>query len=169
MPDSYSSAHRNATRKRGHPSTLECVSCGNKAYDWALKPELHVSGSRTYSMNADDYDPMCRSCHVKQDTPPDVFEVRAANMNRGWNDLTPEERLAARQKGGRVAGLVNGPANAAKWAEDPSTHPLSTQDARDKRGQALAKIRPCSFDGCTYVGTGRQVGGHKRQKHRFDS
>lgn len=71
---SYKAAHVKLYRRRGKAGNYNCVKCGLAARDWALRhqdkgiqlewdPYAHMN----FSMNTDDYDPMCKSCHRDYD------------------------------------------------------------------------------------------------------
>ena len=51
--------HKRIHRKYGKASTYKCVACGEKAKDWANKGN--------YTDKIEDYQPMCRTCHVNKD------------------------------------------------------------------------------------------------------
>lgn len=53
--------HKRIHRRFGPAKNLKCVDCLKQALDWSLKPGLK------YSDNVYDYEPRCRSCHVKLD------------------------------------------------------------------------------------------------------
>ena len=72
----YHRAHRAVERARGKAKDHTCLVCGQPAYDWALKTELHIFGSRSYSDNVDDYEPLCRSCHRMRDVPQEERRKR---------------------------------------------------------------------------------------------
>lgn len=51
--------HKRIHRKHGKASDRLCVDCGGQARDWSCKGN--------YSDKIEDYEPRCRSCHVKKD------------------------------------------------------------------------------------------------------
>lgn len=74
-PIGYRGAHMRVQAARGHASSYRCVGdCGGPAADWAY---LHtdpdelvttVHGKRcSYSLDSDQYAPMCRRCHRRFD------------------------------------------------------------------------------------------------------
>lgn len=70
---SYNLAHQNVTRSRGKAREHTCP-CGAPAQDWAYQgsdSEEVDSKGRRFSMNADDYEAMCRRCHSRLDAKPD--------------------------------------------------------------------------------------------------
>jgi len=66
----YGAAHRRTMRARGRASEHLCVSCDGPARQWALAvlPIMHdVDTGLGYSLDPNDYVPMCISCHYKAD------------------------------------------------------------------------------------------------------
>lgn len=69
---SYGTAHVRMRRDRGRASGYTCIGCGATAADWAYDhadPEERfctITGN-AFSVDAEHYDPMCRSCHVTLD------------------------------------------------------------------------------------------------------
>lgn len=55
--------HKRLYRKYGKAAEQICVDCGKQARDWSLK------SGHEYSDRREDYDPRCKSCHVKYDDP----------------------------------------------------------------------------------------------------
>ena len=76
---SYRAAHKRIYRQLGKASERCCVDCGSQARDWTLAYERAqdvrrgvqvVDGVRyelLYSLNINDYDPRCKSCHLRQE------------------------------------------------------------------------------------------------------
>lgn len=56
----YRDMHRKVAKERGKAKEHKCVNCGKQAYDWA-----RLKGNNGRSIY--NFDPMCRSCHVKYD------------------------------------------------------------------------------------------------------
>jgi hypothetical protein len=67
---SYNSAHARTRRERGSAKHQDCVICDGPARDWALRHGCErLEGSEGwYSPDPQDYDPMCRRCHIAYDT-----------------------------------------------------------------------------------------------------
>jgi hypothetical protein len=74
--ETYSAVHQRLVRWRGKASGHPCVDCGQPAQDWAYngkaaepltEPHQRSGRSVEYSADANDYDPMCRSCHTIRD------------------------------------------------------------------------------------------------------
>lgn len=69
----YSAAHYRIRKDRGRAPEHGCVLCGAQAHDWALRPGVATlvgvnNGSAArYSLDPNDYDPMCRECHSQHD------------------------------------------------------------------------------------------------------
>jgi NUMOD3 motif len=72
-PDpTYGSVHRELRLRMGSAKILSCVDCGNPAYDWSLKKGssdlvFDVDWPGWFSVEAGDYEPRCRSCHISYD------------------------------------------------------------------------------------------------------
>ena len=72
---SYQAVHNRLRRERGDADEFICVSCGKEAETWACQgnrtsTEVRHSGiAVTYSVDVDDYEPMCHPCHRKLDAP----------------------------------------------------------------------------------------------------
>ena len=89
-PAPYQRAHLNVKRLRGEASQHIC-RCGNPALDWAYQftagdAELRSpDGSRPYSTNPDDYEAMCRECHIRFDmeNDPVMAEKRQKGITNG--------------------------------------------------------------------------------------
>lgn len=69
----FATAHDRIRAERGKASDCDCVSCGRPARDWALRHDAEQTkvarNGRVYSLNVDDYMPMCRRCHWHYDHP----------------------------------------------------------------------------------------------------
>jgi hypothetical protein len=68
----YGSVHRGIRVNMGSAKGLTCVDCGNLAYDWSLKKEadnlvFDANWPGWFSVEVDDYEPRCRSCHISYD------------------------------------------------------------------------------------------------------
>ena len=74
---SYISAHNRVRQIRGHAKIYFCIDCTNQASDWSLKHDApgmlvvkdgdpRYIGS-LYSLDVMDYEPRCRTCHMKYD------------------------------------------------------------------------------------------------------
>lgn len=73
---SYAGAHKRVRYDRGYAREYDCVQCGARAQEWALRPDISDEVRRTeivhgvlvaYSVNAQDYQPMCKKCHRRMD------------------------------------------------------------------------------------------------------
>ena len=68
---SYSQAHLRLKIDRGRPSLYECISCGECAHEWSYMggdaSELTNSRGMAYSLKQNLYQPMCVTCHRRQD------------------------------------------------------------------------------------------------------
>lgn len=83
----YYQMHRALDASRGKASSHHC-RCGEPAQDWAYQhtageDEL-VEDGLPFSLNPDDYEPMCRSCHAElDDTGAKIGpKTRAAQLRR---------------------------------------------------------------------------------------
>ena len=78
--------HKRLRRQRGNAKDFTCP-CGKPALDWAYQytagdQELRgVDGKGPYSVNLDDYLPMCRACHRRFDLEHDP--VLRDNLDQG--------------------------------------------------------------------------------------
>lgn len=70
----YEAAHQRIKRWRGAAKELQCVNCLEPASDWAysgLCPNERVEQVRAYllaySDDPEQYEPMCRQCHMRKD------------------------------------------------------------------------------------------------------
>ena len=71
----YTAAHYRIEAKHGKASEYECEHCSNQAEQWALMNHAkqvveefsEKFGWRKYSLNVDDYMPLCRLCHKRYD------------------------------------------------------------------------------------------------------
>lgn len=73
-PDAtYQAAHHHVRRTRGWADTFECIACLGPAEQWALihgSPGIQQDANgREFSLDPMDYQPMCRSCHLRYDRP----------------------------------------------------------------------------------------------------
>lgn len=67
---SYAQAHLRLKTDRGRPDRHECIECGGGAREWAYMggcpSELSENG-KAFSLDQSRYEPMCVSCHRRQD------------------------------------------------------------------------------------------------------
>ena len=67
----YAGVHNRLLLDRGKASNHACITCRAPAVDWAYnnksENELTDESGRRYSVNINDYDPMCRQCHCRLD------------------------------------------------------------------------------------------------------
>lgn len=67
----YYSAHTRVLVAKGPAKGYPCVdNCGKDALDWSLRKTATVvvdDRGRKYSLNPEDYEPRCRSCHMIYD------------------------------------------------------------------------------------------------------
>lgn len=75
----YRAAHIRVEQAKGKASTHQCIKCNDQAQEWALDPTaVHTyedEQGRVWSMNIDDYYPMCCSDHRRLDKQPDLWFV----------------------------------------------------------------------------------------------
>lgn len=75
VPKNYQQAHDALRRLRGRAVHYACADCGKQARDWSYEgghasPQWYISDTgrmRPWSIDARDYLPRCRSCHVLKD------------------------------------------------------------------------------------------------------
>lgn len=72
----YIGMHKRVVREKGPACTHKCVDCDKQAKDWSYnnngsKKRYAENNGKTieYSLDANDYDPRCRACHLKFDQP----------------------------------------------------------------------------------------------------
>jgi hypothetical protein len=90
--------HNRLEKTRGKASAHRCVACGNQAADWAYNnagSDERVSKWGRYSLNLDDYSPMCRSCHIKLDTAL-ITECPQGHAYEGRNLIIKQGKRACR-------------------------------------------------------------------------
>lgn len=68
----YEAAHYRIRGELGSAREHECIGCGKPANEWALQHEsvgeiFKSPEGKPYSLNAEDYKPMCHSCHIRMD------------------------------------------------------------------------------------------------------
>lgn len=70
----YRGMHLRLTRIKGRASDLDCADCGRPARDWAYNHsgiserwEFVTGYLLPFSTDPDQYDALCRSCHVRKD------------------------------------------------------------------------------------------------------
>ena len=64
----YRALHSRIARDRGVASSHPCVDCGTRAQHWSYTHnyphELTSPGGQPYSMDVDNYEPRCSTCHA---------------------------------------------------------------------------------------------------------
>ena len=66
----YRAAHIRVEAVKGKAEEHDCVACGEPAQEWSLDPlavHTYEEDGRVWSLNTDDYDPYCCSCHRDRD------------------------------------------------------------------------------------------------------
>ena len=87
--------HKRIHRKFGKASLKECIDCNKKARDWSL-----IKGHE-YTDNVLDYEPRCRSCHIKYDEPLRGYKhsLKARkNMSLAHLSKAYKKRITANRK-----------------------------------------------------------------------
>ena len=64
--------HRRIIKLKGKASDHLCIDCNKQAFDWSNVDHL-------YSLNPDDYQPRCKSCH-------NIFDIRYNNRPKNQYD-----------------------------------------------------------------------------------
>lgn len=98
----YQSAHYRVRMAKGRAAEYPCVDdCGEQAEEWSLNEDseellIQATGrdaGMKFSMNIDDYEPRCRSCHKKYDSKHRLLKDDAYKRNDptgprgvGYND-----------------------------------------------------------------------------------
>lgn len=81
----YKAIHYQLARQRGRATLMSCVDCGLPAKDWS-----HIHN--TDSKDLQNYDPRCRSCHIKYDN-----KTMCYGSKNGRSVLTEELVREARE------------------------------------------------------------------------
>lgn len=79
----YDAAHKRVVRSRGSATTYTCVRCGSAAKHWALTSApllFDADKGLGYSLNVDDYAPMCVPCHYRFDGKRCVQDPRSGRV-----------------------------------------------------------------------------------------
>lgn len=71
----YCTAHDRVHNDRGNAKNHDCVDCGSQAHEWSYNhqdpDELisadHYSRGAPYSLDVNNYEPRCRTCHRRFD------------------------------------------------------------------------------------------------------
>lgn len=77
--------HKRIHRKYGSAKTYICI-CGKQAMDWAF------IGKKEYTDNREDYNPMCRKCHIAMDKP--------------WKKVDRKNHKIIRDKKGKIITTI---------------------------------------------------------------
>lgn len=91
--------HDRVRYARGNAKIYPCMSCGERANDWA---QVHGSDP----LDIFGYLPLCRKCHIEYDeilTRPDRLEIMSQLMRQRWRKPEWRERMKA------VNEMVNAP------------------------------------------------------------
>jgi hypothetical protein len=68
----YQQAHKRVQVARGKASSHKCSECGKQAHQWSLQHDrvsvpYDDGKGHPYSLDVDDYEPMCTACHRTAD------------------------------------------------------------------------------------------------------
>lgn len=145
-PGTYVQVHHEVRRLRGRADDHSCL-CGEPARDWAYQhtgnPELRaLDGSRPHSLNPNDYEPMCRSCHIRF-------------------DLKHDPALADRYAPGFNAAAVE--ALRAKWENDPE-FAEQMRESSSRGGQTYAERMRTDSEYAERMRENNRRGGHAMTK-----
>lgn len=111
----YRNVHNRIRGLFGKANKCEGVECSgiSNRFDWALKP------GAVYSVNRDDYQMLCRSCHSKQGTPKGERQAAAKLTEEQvrYIKINPDKLTAKElsQKFGVVRQTVNFIINNINW------------------------------------------------------
>lgn len=100
----YRFMHREVVRVRGRASQYACL-CGNPATEWALNhtgSSIRVEAGLMFSEDVEEYDPLCRSCHIRRD-------LQAGQRTVAFLDSDPETLFEWRSEAGKKGA-------AATWS-----------------------------------------------------
>jgi hypothetical protein len=131
--------HRVLEKKFGKAKTHLCIWCLGPALDWAYlygsEEELQDPDGRPFSLNEDDYAPMCRSCHRRYDSINDPDRVNAGPKAVGeWLRTKPPMLEEAQKKATEAA--------RKHWEEHPEEW-LAHQKAASEQYVASSLRRRC--------------------------
>lgn len=131
MNPSIDSVHQKLARSRGKARGHTC-GCGLPAYEWAYQHTdpnpLYSEEGSVYSLDPQNYAPMCRSCHRKLDLE------KSLRLKESWEKNRAELTREIQQAGGRAAphpgspldnetavrmGRAGGTARSKRMREDP--------------------------------------------------
>lgn len=100
-PPSYLTVHETLLRDCG-PARLHLCHCGEPASDWAYQFTGETltapDGSRPHSTDPDDYEAMCRSCHIRFDMEHDPMMAEKRRAGGADGRAKVNEGLAERRK-----------------------------------------------------------------------
>ena len=185
--------HQRLRRARGPASSFTCVACDRPAYEWAYQhgnpAPLFSPRGEVYSLDFDDYAPMCRSCHRRLDFQMSArqressrrnIETAREGLQRAWVD--DRERLAAasrenvrKAKAAAMermtpedyarAGRLGGTARSARMKDDPALRDRLAASATENLRRANAIRRVC--DECGREMRPASMGNHQKSSgHR---
>jgi hypothetical protein len=142
----YQALHRRIRKLRGHASGHTCVDCPEPALDWS-----QVHGTDGTDLEK-DFEPRCRSCHVRYDADARLNEESQRRWKAGVEAHWTPERRAARGK--QTAG--------AWTAERKKAHGKRIRELARQRRQARA---PAADPGGARLAwrPGRLTGGSARR------
>jgi len=94
----WAAIHKRLMRKRGKAAEFECVDCGRQAIEWSYNnrdPHEVVAEDHgwvlAWSLDIDNYDPRCRSCHRLFDNAARIQRAPAGTTT-AYMELTVESR-----------------------------------------------------------------------------
>lgn len=99
----YEQARLRLKTDRGRPSRYACTSCGGPAREWAYMGGCpnELTDGRPYSLDQSRYEPMCVSCHRRQDEATrDGRTIDVCPRGHSW-----AENTGIRIKRGPTTGL----------------------------------------------------------------
>lgn len=104
----YRQAHRRVEKAKG-PAKSHTCACGKPARQWAYR----ASDPTGYSLNPDDYEAMCVSCHMKVDLGVGANAERLASISHLGNATLVQkfqdpEYVESRRPGLSKAGKAGG-------------------------------------------------------------
>ena len=185
--------HQRLRRSRGPASRFPCVACDRPAYEWAYQHKnptpLFSERGEVYSLDFDDYAPMCRRCHRdldyrksprQQESGRRNIETARVGLQRAWRE--DHERLSAasrenvrKAKAAAMeklthedyarAGRLGGKARSARMKADLDLQERLVASATENLRRANATRRVC--DECGREMRPASMGNHQKSSgHR---
>lgn len=101
----YAAVHQALRKARGKASSHPCEGCPSPASDWSLRAEakqvVYSPEGHPYSECQDDYRPLCRVCHFREDSRTRLPAAkRSGKKLADWVRSNPEALKSSRSRAG---------------------------------------------------------------------